>query len=49
MTMYAKIASTQYEDAEKFGAVAIKQMEGKHGKPTEKIDKAKLKLRRLIE
>lgn len=37
--MYAKIASTQYEDAEKFAAVAIKQMESKHGKPKEKIDK----------
>jgi hypothetical protein len=39
--MYAKIASTQYEDAEKFAAVAIKQMESKHGKPKEKIDKGK--------
>ena len=37
--MYAKIASTAYEDAEKFAAVAIKQMESKHGKPKEKIDK----------
>jgi hypothetical protein len=37
--MYAKIASTQYEDAEKFAAVAIKQMESRHGKPKEKIDK----------
>jgi hypothetical protein len=37
--MYAKIASTQYEDAEKFATVAIKQMESKHGKPKEKIDK----------
>jgi hypothetical protein len=37
--MYAKIASTQYEDAEKFAAVAIKQMESTHGKPKEKIDK----------
>src|SRR5215212_8811361 len=35
--MYAKIASTQYEDAQKFAAVAIKQMESKHGKPKEKI------------
>jgi hypothetical protein len=39
--MYAKIASTQYEDAEKFAAVAIKQMQNKHGKPKEKIDKGK--------
>lgn len=37
--MYAKIASTDYEDAEKFAAVAIKQMESKHGKPKEKIEK----------
>jgi hypothetical protein len=39
--MYAKIASTEYEDAEKFATVAIKQMESKHGKPKEKIDKGK--------
>src|SRR5437899_4055326 len=39
--MYAKIASTEYEDAEKFAAVAIKQMESKRGKPKEKIDKGK--------
>ena len=37
--MYAKVASTQYEDAENFAAVAIKQMESKHGKPKEKIEK----------
>ena len=37
--MYAKIAGTYYEDAEKFAQVAIKQMERKHGKPKEKIDK----------
>jgi hypothetical protein len=36
--MYAKIASTEYEDAEKFAAVAIKQMESRHGKPQEKIN-----------
>jgi hypothetical protein len=36
--MYAKIASTEYEDAEKFAAVAIKQMESKHGKPKEKVN-----------
>jgi len=39
--MYAKIASTQYEDADKFAAVAIKQMESKHGKPKEKIEAGK--------
>jgi hypothetical protein len=37
--MYAKIAGTDYEDAGKFAEVAIKQMESKHGKPKEKIDK----------
>ena len=36
--MYAKIASTDYEDAEKFATVAIKQMESRHGKPKEKIN-----------
>ena len=39
--IYAKIASTQYEDAEKFVAAAIKDMEKTHGKPKEKIDKGK--------
>lgn len=39
--MYAKIASTQYEDADKFAAVAIKQMESTHGKPKEKIETGK--------
>jgi hypothetical protein len=39
--VYAKIASTQYEDAEKFASVAIKQMETTHGKPKEKIEKGK--------
>jgi hypothetical protein len=39
--MYAKIASTQYEEAEKFAAVAIKQMESRHGKPREKIEQGK--------
>jgi len=39
--IYAKIASTQYEDAEKFVAVAIKEMEKTHGKPKEKIDSGK--------
>src|SRR5213083_750423 len=37
--IYAKIAGTDYEDAEKFVQVAIKQMHSKHGKPKEKIDK----------
>jgi hypothetical protein len=37
--IYAKIAGTNYEDAEKFVQVAIKQMHSKHGKPKEKIDK----------
>ena len=37
--MYAKIAGTEYEDAVKFAEVAIKQMESRHGKPKEKIDK----------
>ena len=39
--MYAKIASTQYEDLEKFVATAIKQMEKEHGKPKEKVDTGK--------
>src|SRR5213080_2163357 len=39
--MYAKIASTQYEDAEKFVAAAIKDMEKTHGKPKEKIASGK--------
>src|ERR1700745_619349 len=39
--MYAKIAGTEYEDADKFAAMAIKKMESKHGKPKEKIDKGK--------
>ena len=37
--LYTKIASTNYEDAEKFAAVTIKQMASKRGKPKEKIDK----------
>ncbi len=41
--IYAKIASTQYEDAEKFVAVAIKEMEKTHGKPKEKIASGKTK------
>src|SRR5205809_1871559 len=31
--IYAKIAGTDYKDAEKFVQVAIKQMHSKHGKP----------------
>jgi hypothetical protein len=41
--IYAKIASTQYEDAEKFVVVAIKEMEKTHGKPKEKIGSGKTK------
>jgi hypothetical protein len=38
--MYAKIASTDYEDVEKFVAMAVKH--GKvHGKPKEKVDSVK--------
>jgi hypothetical protein len=37
--MYAKITGTEYEEAGKFAEVAIKQMESRHGKPKEKIDK----------
>jgi len=39
--MYAKIASTQFEDAEKFVAMAIKEMKDRHGLPKKKIDKGK--------
>jgi len=39
--MYAKIASTQFEDVNAFVAAAIKDMEKTHGKPKEKIDKGK--------
>ena len=39
--MYAKIASTQFEDAEKFVAMAIKDMKDRRGVPKEKIDKGK--------
>src|SRR6266545_6677911 len=34
--MYANMASTQYEDVDKFVAIAIKDMEKTHGKPKEK-------------
>ena len=39
--MYAKIASTQYEDVDKFVAKAIKEMKGRHGLPKEKIESGK--------
>src|SRR5438105_12133805 len=39
--MYAKIASTQYEDVNVFVATAIKEMAKTHGKPKEKIASGK--------
>jgi hypothetical protein len=39
--MYAKIASTQYEDVNAFVAAAIKDMKAKHGTPKEKIASGK--------
>jgi hypothetical protein len=39
--MYARIASTQYEDAEAFVATAIKEMEKVHGLPKQKIESGK--------
>ena len=39
--MYAKIASTQYEDVDKFVAIAIKEMKDRHGLPKEKIESGK--------
>ena len=39
--MYAKIASTDYEDVGKFVAMAIQQMEKVRGKPKEKVDSGK--------
>jgi len=39
--MYAKIASTQFEDANAFVAMAIKDMKAKHGTPKEKIASGK--------
>jgi len=39
--MYAKIASTQFEDVNAFVAMAIKDMEKTHGKPKEKIASGK--------
>jgi hypothetical protein len=39
--MYAKIASTQYEDVNAFVAAAIKDMKATHGTPKEKIASGK--------
>jgi len=39
--MYAKIASTQFEDVNAFVAMAIKEMEERHGKPKEKVASGK--------
>src|SRR6266513_2910009 len=39
--MYAKIASTQYEDVDKFVATAIKEMKDRHGLPKQKIESGK--------
>ena len=39
--MYAKIASTQYEDVNAFVATAIKELAKRHGKPKEKIASGK--------
>jgi hypothetical protein len=41
--MYAKIASTQFEDVNAFVAMAIKDMMKKHGAPKEKIASGKTK------
>jgi hypothetical protein len=41
--MYAKIASTQFEDVNAFVAAAIKDMMKKHGAPKEKIASGKTK------
>jgi hypothetical protein len=39
--MYARIASTQYENAEAFVATAIKEMEKVHGLPKQRIESGK--------
>ena len=39
--MYAKVASTQFEDVNAFVAMAIKEMQKTHGKPKEKIASGK--------
>ncbi len=41
--MYAKIASTQFEDVNAFVAMAIKEMQKTHGAPKEKIASGKTK------
>jgi hypothetical protein len=41
--IYAKIASTEFEDVNAFVATAIKEMAAKHGKPKEKIASGKTK------
>src|SRR2546423_3878034 len=41
--MYAKIASTEFEDVNAFVTMAIKEMAAKHGKPKEKIASGKTK------
>ena len=41
--MYAKIASTEFEDVNAFAAWAIKGMKAKHGTPKEKIASGKTK------
>jgi len=41
--MYAKIASTQFEDVKAFVAMANKEMKAKHGPPKEKIASGKTK------
>jgi hypothetical protein len=41
--MYAKIASTEFEDVNAFVARAIESMKAKHGKPKEKIASGKTK------
>jgi hypothetical protein len=39
--MYAKIASTQFENVEKFVAMAMQEMQKVHGKPKQKIASGK--------
>jgi hypothetical protein len=39
--MYAKIASTNFENVEKFVAMAIKEMQKTHGTPKQKIESGK--------
>src|SRR6266446_9611360 len=44
--IYAKIASTQYEDVDKFVAIAIKEMKDRHGLPKQKIESGKTRVGR---